>query len=82
MMLVALAGHLFITLSAQGQPVLYVDSDATGPIHDGSSWCQAYVHLQDALAAAVATGGTVNEIRIAQGVYKPDQGADQTAGDR
>ena len=82
MMLVALAAHLFIILSAQGQPVLYVDGNATGPVHDGSSWCQAYVHLQDALAAAAISGGTVTEIRVAQGLYAPDRGGDETPGDQ
>ncbi len=53
---------------AQGQTTLYVDADAPGPIHDGSSWEYAYRNPQDALA--VATAGT--EIRVAQGVYMPD----------
>jgi parallel beta-helix repeat protein len=47
---------------------VYVDADAPGPIHDGSSWEVAYRNPQDALT--VATAGT--EIRVAQGVYMPD----------
>lgn len=57
---------------------IYVDTNATDPAHDGSSWCDAYLYLQDALA--VATAG--DEIRVAEGVYKPDQGGGQTLGSR
>ncbi len=57
--------------------VLYVDDDAPPP-GDGSSWTTAFQYLQDALA--VATAG--DEIRVAQGVYRPDQGAGVKAGDR
>jgi len=55
---------------------IFVDTDATGN-NDGSSWNDAYNYLQDALAAA----SSGDEIRVAQGVYKPDQGAAVTAGD-
>ena len=44
---------------------IYVDTDSTGPAHDGSSWCDAYLYLQDALA--VATAG--DEIHVAEGVW-------------
>ena len=57
--------------------VIYVDADASGT-GDGSSWTDAYNYLQDALATAI----TGDEIRIAQGIYKPDQGAAVTSGDR
>ena len=60
---------------------VYVDDDAIGT-GNGSSWCDAFVHLQDALAAAEASGGSVTEIRVAQGVYQPDLGIGQTSGDR
>jgi len=68
-------------VSAKGQTTLYVDDDAPG-VRDGSSWCNAYVFLQDALAAAAASGGTVTEIRVAQGIYRPDQGVGHVPGDR
>ena len=68
-------------LAVHGQTVLYVDDDATGA-NDGSSWSDAYVYLQDALAAAEASGGVVSEVWVGQGVYKPDRGAGQTPGDR
>ncbi len=57
--------------------IIYVDADAAGA-GDGSSWADAYNFLQDALAAVI----TGDEIRIAQGIYKPDQGAAVAAGDR
>ena len=47
---------------------IYVDADAPGA-NDGSSWADAYKYLQDALM--FATGG--DEIRVAQGVYRPDE---------
>lgn len=65
-----------------GEPpelVLYVDDDATGQ-QTGASWQEAYRYLQDALADADASPKMV-EIRVAQGVYKPDQGVGMTSGD-
>ena len=50
--------------------IRYVDVNASGPTHDGSSWCSAFTDLQDALDVAVAT----DEIRIADGIYRPDGG--------
>jgi parallel beta-helix repeat protein/predicted outer membrane repeat protein len=59
--------------------IIYVDDDAAGA-NDGSNWVNAYMYLQDALADANDSEKPV-EIRVAQGVYKPDQGASQTPGD-
>ena len=53
------------------QRIVYVDDDAIGT-GDGRSWATAYRFLQDALADAEAVGEPV-EIRVAQGVYKPDR---------
>jgi predicted outer membrane repeat protein len=61
----------------QGFRLLFVDDDATGN-NDGRSWADAYNYLQDALAAC----SSGDEIRVAQGIYKPDQGAGVTPGDR
>jgi parallel beta-helix repeat protein/predicted outer membrane repeat protein len=60
--------------------VIYVDDDAVGN-NDGTSWENAYTFLQDALADANSAEKPV-EIRVAQGIYKPDQGVTQTLGDR
>jgi len=57
--------------------IIYVDDDASGA-NNGSSWADAYHYLQDALAAAYSG----DEIHVAQGIYKPDQGAGITPGDR
>ncbi|MBN1362138.1 MAG: right-handed parallel beta-helix repeat-containing protein [Sedimentisphaerales bacterium] len=54
--------------------VIYVDG-AAGGANDGSSWSNAYVMLQDALAA-VSEAGEPAEIRVAQGTYRPDEGVE------
>jgi hypothetical protein len=51
--------------------IVYVDDDAP-PGGDGATWKSAYRFLQDALTAAQQPGSGINEIRVAQGVYKPD----------
>jgi len=63
--------------SAIGKTI-YVDVNAPGPLHDGNSWGTAYKYLQDAWAAA----SSGDEIRVAKGIYKPDQGAGVPAGER
>jgi predicted enzyme related to lactoylglutathione lyase len=50
---------------------IYVDDSATGA-NDGSNWANAYRYLQYALADANAAPKPV-EIRVAQGIYKPDR---------
>jgi len=50
--------------------VVYVDDDATGA-NNGSSWANAFVHLQNALAVAQLG----DEVWVAQGRYRPDQDA-------
>jgi hypothetical protein len=66
---VAFAGH-----------VIYVDASAIGA-SNGSSWTDAYNHLQDALIDANSMPKPV-EIRVARGIYTPDQGAGVTPGDQ
>jgi uncharacterized repeat protein (TIGR02543 family) len=57
--------------------VVFVDDNASAG-GDGKSWATAHKHLQDALANA----SSGDEIWVAEGTYKPDQGAGKTAGDR
>ncbi len=73
-----------LTLSARAslaQSTLYVDAGASGA-NNGSSWCDAYVDLPNALSAAGASGGAVSEIRVAGGIYRPITGPYQTTGQR
>jgi predicted outer membrane repeat protein len=64
----------------QGIQTLYVDANAPAG-GDGGSWATAYNFLQDALADANSSIKPV-EIRVAEGIYKPDLGIGVTPGDR
>ena len=70
--------HEFYTDSAV-PAIVYVDLSApTGG--DGRSWTSAFRDAQDGLGLAEAFGGSVDEVRIARGTYKPDRGtADRAA---
>jgi len=54
---------------SHAQTVVYVDRDAPGPAHDGSTWCSAFVNLHQALD--IVSPNTV--IRVANGTYLPDK---------
>jgi hypothetical protein len=69
--LAALSLVLVIAGSSSGR-VIYVDANSPGPIHDGTSWDQALQYLQDALDEA-SLAGDVNEVRVADGTYRPDR---------
>jgi len=73
---VLIALFLFTTgPSAFAERIIYVDDDANG-LNDGSSWQNAYNFLQDALTATSGCGPRFYcEIRVARGIYRPDQGA-------
>jgi hypothetical protein len=70
---------LLLCSSTMGK-IIYVDDDANGA-NNGSNWVNAYTFLQDALADANSAEKPV-EIRVAQGVYKPDQEAGVTRGNK
>jgi parallel beta-helix repeat protein/predicted outer membrane repeat protein len=59
---------VFIVAPTAVGKAIYVDDDATGA-NNGSSWADACNYLQDALMMASAG----DKIRVAQGIYKPDQ---------
>ncbi|MCH8147766.1 MAG: hypothetical protein IH987_07195, partial [Planctomycetes bacterium] len=63
--------------TANGQ-VYFVDADATDSPHDGSSWCNAFRTLQEALAFA----GSSVLVRVAEGTYMPDGGYQPVGGAR
>jgi len=65
------AGSSDVYLIKLGPKVIFVDHAANGA-NDGSSWADAYNYLQDALADANASTKPV-EIRVAQGIYIPDE---------
>ncbi len=58
--------------------IVHVDQTAVGGLGDGSSWADAFLNLQDALAFAKAD----YEVWVAEGVYTPDIGFGHTPGDR
>jgi len=60
--------------------IIYVDTNAQG-INNGSSWVNAYKYLQDAITDA-NSGEKPVEIRVAKGIYKPDEGNGITHGDK
>ena len=59
----------FIAAYTASGKIIYVDTDAPGPVYDGASWSTAFEYLQ--LALAEASSG--DQIRVAQGVYKPHE---------
>jgi len=54
---------------------VYVDLNAPGPTHDGTSWATGFTDLQPVLQAAVG-GETID---VAEGTYYPTSGTDRTA---
>ncbi len=58
--------------AASAGTTLFVDDDAPAA-GDGLTWETAYRFLQDALAFASEPANGVTEIRVGQGVYKPDR---------
>jgi hypothetical protein len=69
---------MFLTESVTPS-VLYVD-DTSEPGGAGASWESALRDLGDALAVAECSAGQAVEIRVAQGVYRPDRGTGAREG--
>lgn len=81
--IVALCAVLGLTTSAVAQiplNVRVVDSNATGVPIDGRTWNTAFRNPQDGLADMNPSQG-INELWVAAGTYRPDQGGGQTPGD-
>ncbi len=72
-------GMIFVSLviASTTEGMIYVDATATAGAKDGTSWGDAYIHLQDALAM-----GGPDEIRVAQGTYKPDHDSANPTGSK
>ena len=67
-----------LALMGGGGTDRYVDINArSGGARDGTSWRDAFLNLQDALAVTVAK----DTIHMAKGVYHPDVGASQSDND-
>ncbi|MHC5061184.1 MAG: BACON domain-containing protein [Planctomycetota bacterium] len=60
---------LWLVLAGNANGIIYVDASATAGAQNGTSWGDAFVHLQDALALA---GADPCEIWVAEGTYAPD----------
>jgi parallel beta-helix repeat protein len=58
--------------------IIYVDANAGGG-NNGSNWNDAYKYVQDALADAAAKS-EVLEIRVAEGIYRPDANSSYPGG--
>ena len=62
-----------MTSALAASQAIYIDDDAPAG-GNGTSWATAYTHLQDALAPLKArSSDSLVEVRMAQGVYKPDR---------
>ncbi len=71
--LLSLLFLLFLTTAnASEGALIYVNCVASGA-NDGTSWADAFVRLQDALAAA----SDGDEVWVAAGIYKPTTGTDR-----
>lgn len=62
-------GTLLLGATARAQTPYFVNDDAPGPVHDGTTWANAANYLRDALADAPGV------IWVAAGTYRPDESA-------
>ena len=58
--------------------VRYVDLDAVSGANNGTSWGDAFVHLQDALDWANSNSPVIVHLWVSEGVYYPDLGSTHT----
>lgn len=66
----ALLVSVLLAVNSATASTIFVDSDASGA-DDGTTWADAHVDLQDALADAASSGGGVTAIWVAAGTYWP-----------
>ena len=68
--------------NASAQTILRVDANSLATTPNGTTWTLAYQYLQDALDAMVSPSPTnPYQIWVADGTYRPDQGAGVTPND-
>lgn len=67
--------YYFASLGIGFPETIFVDTDATGA-NDGSSWEDAFNYLRNALSDA----RNGDEIRVAEGIYKPDEDTENPTG--
>ncbi|MEN6337267.1 MAG: choice-of-anchor Q domain-containing protein, partial [Phycisphaerales bacterium] len=65
------------TIYAAVSRIWYVDAAAKGA-RNGTSWANAFIHLQDAIGKAISG----DSILVAEGLYRPDLGGKCKEGDR
>lgn len=68
---------IFVFCNSSPGQTIYVDASSSGG-NNGSGWTDAFNNLQDALEASYFG----DEILVAEGIYRPDQGDGITPGDR
>ncbi|UCG16909.1 MAG: hypothetical protein JSV19_02520, partial [Phycisphaerales bacterium] len=66
-LLMMVSGVLLAGMTARAQTIWYVDDSATDGLNDGTSWADAFLEVQSALAV-VQPG---DEIWVAHGTYQP-----------
>jgi len=69
--------NIRISRICEGSCTWYVNDTASGS-NNGTSWTDAFIKLQDALLVAKAS----DQIYVAEGSYKTDEGGGQSLGDR
>jgi parallel beta-helix repeat protein len=76
-----LRGIVFVSLviASTADGMIYVDATAIAGAKNGTSWEDAFIHLQDALAIAIVDPC---EIRVAQGTYRPDHDSANPSGSK